>query len=51
MWFVQRIGHAAHIAPAVPQRALVVPTRHTPVSSQQPVGHETASQVHAPCTQ
>jgi len=48
---MHRLVHAAHMAPPIPHLALVVPTRHTPPSSQQPVAQEAALHVHEPPTQ
>lgn len=49
-WFAQPLGQLWQAAPPVPHSVPEVPARHTPCASQQPEGHEVASQVHAPLT-
>jgi hypothetical protein len=40
-----------HEAPPLPQADFCVPGLHIPFVAQQPVGHDSASQTHAPETQ
>ena len=42
------LGHDSHVPPPLPQALVVSPFWHTPLASQQPVGHEVASQTHLP---
>jgi hypothetical protein len=41
-------AHAPHAAPPVPHAPLFSAVMHCPETSQQPVGHEVASQTHCP---
>lgn len=52
-WLTQFVPfmHAAHDAPPVPHAVAAVPTWHWLFESQQPFGHEVASQVQLPFTQ